>query len=508
MKLRCLIFSLLCIVLLPFVRAADTLAIERKIIYTQSPVEHFRNQVWANPSLRYYLQDFSFSSMALNVTLNNRGKAALAEEGDEKKVFGVQAESFVRLSDQVRVFGKAGYSDEHTKNVLWNETSDFSVIYPYVTADSIGGSMDGEEYSFMGGYARVLGLWTIGASLDYRAAIYYRQKDPRPKNVISDLHAVIGVSRALADAYHLGVALHVRKYDQESKITFLSDLGSTSVYHMLGMAMNYVRFAGNQFNSNYKGKGIGLSIDLIPQKKNGLSTSVRADHFQLIEQLSNINYAPIVEVDENSAALELAWLRSKNKFIYGTKLVALGKFRTGTENIFGDPTGNVYPIISSLKQYTNDLMEATLSGIMASNAERSKLGWSVLPFVGVCWEKSEYKKPQRYMEWTTLKAGMQLNTTLRTRHAMLTTEVTADYHANLKAEKLLTGLNSQSAVGQNLLNSYAYQSVDFVHVLLSCRYDYLLAGNKTAFTTITWGHGAYKEYGATNQWMASVGFTF
>ena len=509
MKLRCFIFGLLCTMIgISVVQAADTLTVERKIIQIQSSVQKFRSQVWANPALKYYLQDFSLSSVALNATLDNRGNAALAEEGNEKNIFGVQAESFVRLLDHVRVFGRAGYNDEHIKNVIWNETSDFNIIYPYVTADSIGGDMDGEEYSFMGGYARTLGKWTIGASLDYRAAIYYRQKDPRPKNVISDLHVTIGVSRALTDAYYLGLALHARKYDQKSEITYLSDLGSTSVYHMLGMAMNYARFAGDQFNSNYKGKGVGLSIDLMPQLRNGLSASVKADHFEFIKQLISINYAPIAEVDENSLELELAWLRSKKAFIYGAKLVAFGKFRTGTENIFGDPTGNVYPIISSLKQYSNNLLEATLSGILADDTEKCKMTWSVLPFAGIRWEKSKYTNPQRYMEWATLKAGVQSSTTFRMKHALLTTGVMADYHANLKAEKLLTGLDIQSSVGKNLLNSYAYQSDSFARVLLSCRYDYLLAGNKTAFASINWEHGAYKKYGVTNQWMASVGITF
>jgi hypothetical protein len=40
--------------------------------------------------------------------------------------------------------------------MLWNENADYDVIYPYVAADSIGGDMKFENYTFSGGYAKSL----------------------------------------------------------------------------------------------------------------------------------------------------------------------------------------------------------------------------------------------------------------------------------------------------------------------------------------------------------------
>lgn len=508
MRLRCLIFFLLSIVLSTFAQAGDTLDIQRKIVHSFSPVQRFRRQVYVNPALNYHLQDFSLSSLSVNADWEDRGRAFLAEEGDGGKTMGVQTESFLRFSDKVRVFGRAGYHKEHRGNVLWNETSDYGVIAPYVTADSIGGSMDGEEYSFMGGYAREIGKWTVGASLDYRAAIYYRQKDPRPKNVISDINATFGVGRALSDTHYLGFSLFLRKYNQDSNISFYSDLGSTSVYQMLGLGMDYVRFAGNQFSSTYKGKGVGVGFDLLPRAQNGLSASFQVNHFGLEKLLSSINYAPIVKMNKNTASFELAWLTSYKKFLLGARLEALGRLNSGKENIFGDPSGGSYPIISRLKQYTDKQMDLTLTGILSSNSDKRNRTWSILPFVGFSWEKTAYKIPERSMEWTTLRLGMKSNASFPVKGGLLQADLSLGYDSNLSADYLLNGLNLQSAVGMTVFQNYTYLKDSFAHLGLSCRYDHLLVGNKTLFASLSWKHAAYKESGTLNHLQAGIGLTF
>lgn len=102
--------------------------------------------------------------------------------------------------------------------------------------------MKEEEYKFSGGYTYRFGKWAGGAELDYRAVIAYRDKDPRPRNIISDLKASLALSRNLGEKYILGLSVQARKYNQRSDIKYLADKGPTSVYQMLGLGMDYVRF--------------------------------------------------------------------------------------------------------------------------------------------------------------------------------------------------------------------------------------------------------------------------
>lgn len=480
----------------------------QKQVSVAAPQSAFRTQVWQNPALNFYRQDFSLSSLALNGRWLNKGEAYLSEEGSSQRNSGLNATSFVKLSDAVKVFGSASYSSERQENVLWNETSDFSVVYPYVTGDSIGGKMTGETYAFQGGYSRTMKEWTLGVVLNYRAAMHYRRKDPRPKNVVSDLNVSAGVSHKLWQTYQLGAALHVRKYDQKSDIDFMSELGSTSVYHMLGLGMNYVRFAGNVTDAVYKGTGVGASIDLLPQTANGLSASLRADHFHFSKQLSNISYLPITEVDENKLALELAWMKQEGGLLYGTRLVGHGKVRTGTENIFGDPTGSSYPLISSLEQYEHTSAGVVLSGLLATDPLTRRFSWSVEPQVAYQWNKEEYKNPQRFTEYASWWAGLKAGVQWQFRQSLLAFTAGGGYSGNLTARKQWGTLDLSGSVGQSLLHNFAYLTDQYGLWQVGSRYDYKLKGNQLLFATLSCIGKSYKECGAQHEVALSVGMSF
>ena len=93
-----------------------------------------------------------------------------------------------------------------------------------------------------------------GITGGYRASHNYRDKDPRPRNTASDLSFALGAGYRLG-TYRLGVSADFRLYQQKSEISFLADKGSTSVYHMLGLGMDYVRFAGKQTGTKHQASG-------------------------------------------------------------------------------------------------------------------------------------------------------------------------------------------------------------------------------------------------------------
>lgn len=494
--------------LLPALQAADTLTIERKVQHTLMPSGWLRAQVWQNPAMTYYRNEFALSSIALNGLYAKRGEAALTQKGNGSQYADLHAESFLPLSDKSKVFGYAGYRSGKERNVLWNENDDVELLYPYFTGDSIGGDLAREEYYFMGGYACDFGQWSLGLKLSYRASISYRQKDPRPKNVISDLRANIGATRRLNDAYRLGVGLNVRNYDQNSQVDYFADQGSTSVYHLLGLGIDYVRFAGNRFDAIYEGWGMGGSIDLLPIARNGLSLSLSADHFGFTKALTSPNYVPIVAMDRTTLSFEAVWLKQTAAREYGIKFNAEWESRDGTENLFGDPTGNVYPKIGSSKMYTNQNLTARLSAVAAQNTGKTGLGWMAVPYIGFRQMKSEHKQAARSMEIANILMGIKGNVVLKTKGMQWTAGPRIAYTANLTSRSMFTGLDGNSSIGRALLSDFAYLSDAWFDFDFTVRGDYFLKNNKALFFTSGWLHQEYAGSGRTNCWQASVGFIF
>lgn len=108
----------------------------------------FRNQVWQNAAIRFDQRPFSLTSVSVKGLYEQRGDAALAQEGNRRKDFSAEVNSFVVLNPRNRLFGQASYRNGRRENVVWNENSDYSLLYPYVVGDSIGGFMKEEEYKF------------------------------------------------------------------------------------------------------------------------------------------------------------------------------------------------------------------------------------------------------------------------------------------------------------------------------------------------------------------------
>ena len=152
-----------------------------------SPLFAFGEKSYANPALQPYARQFSLSSLRLSGEYKNEKEAVIVQQGSGYRQGVFRAESYLHLNPRTTVWGHAGYRSGKIKSVCWNETSDFELLYPYIMADTAGGDLNTESYTFCGGYSRIYKHFSWGLSGDYRAMIEYRKTDPRPRNIVSDL---------------------------------------------------------------------------------------------------------------------------------------------------------------------------------------------------------------------------------------------------------------------------------------------------------------------------------
>lgn len=109
---------------------------------------------------------------------DSQQEARLIEEGDGSNRAGIEAKAYVKKGSN-DIWGEAGYDFGQRRNVMLNESSDYQTVYPYVTADLVGGDLHEENYRFSGGFAHTLkGGVTLGAFAGYNALLAYRTVDP------------------------------------------------------------------------------------------------------------------------------------------------------------------------------------------------------------------------------------------------------------------------------------------------------------------------------------------
>lgn len=180
---------------------------------------------------------YSFNDIQLQYQHTNK-ENYLLHEGKSSQNIAFNASSYKKQKNNQTIWGSASYLNNQLKEVQWNNTLDLERIGPLVMADSVGGKTNVQTYQFTGGYNKVLNKFTWGASIAYNAALSYKTKDPRPKNVTSDLHFKLGGNYLLGSNYKLGLSAGINRYIQTSSISFSSETQKAALYQMNGLG-NY-----------------------------------------------------------------------------------------------------------------------------------------------------------------------------------------------------------------------------------------------------------------------------
>ena len=486
---------------------ADSLPLFRRAMLDASPAAALPAAVLRNPAAMWYRQGFSLSELSIGYEDSRRGTAALAQDGNGYGGFGFAARSFVLTGPKGRAFGGAGYTNGTRRDVRWSETADFALLYPYVTADSVGGSLSSETYRFSGGYAHTTGEWTWAAWLDYRALLEYREVDPRPRNVVSDLQGSLAAARNVGSEYRLSLAVRGRKYGQRGDIAFYNETYQASVYHLTGLGMDYVRFAGVQTSANYSGWGAGGSVDLFPASRNGFSASVEYDYFTFRKEMTGMNNLPLVSVADHSASATAAYNGRADRVAWGVTAEGGYRKRNGTEHIFGDPAGNIYPEIGTSEGYSDRIVNGTVSGFVGSLPAAHTVWW-VKPSVSWFDFRSEYPSALRRMSFSRWQAGMDAAAICAWEQWMLQAEVGLSRSGRRSGELALPEADFSTSRIRTLEANYRYLTDDFTRLRLGIRVSRRIGGERAIFAQGGWTHDWFSACGTADGWSVSLGFAF
>lgn len=387
------LLALTILALLPSAISAqsDTLGIlERSARFDAEAGRTVADFYHASPVAMLHYKAHSLSSVALRFDLRREQEAVLQAEGDAATEGSFRAESYLRLDERSVVWADARYVRGNRRNVCWNSTADYLLLYPYVLADSVGGDLSMEEYAFGGGYARRFGRFDLAIRADYRAGQEYRQVDPRPHNVVSDFTLHFGAGWEFT-RYVLAAELTGRLYKQKQSVTFLDPRGAnTSELFMTGLGGYFYRYSGMEDRSvDYDGKSYRAAIQLVPLEGRGWYARLAFEDFSTGRMYRQNNHIPVSSLRTRQVTAAAGCRAGR----WSLRAGAGYEQRDGTEMI-ADRNGQGR-IVDEQPMYRNRLW---MTDVEATVEWRHKgTCWFVQPRLGWWQTKAAYVYPVREM---------------------------------------------------------------------------------------------------------------
>jgi len=282
----------------------------------------------------------------------------IPEEGSSAGQAVINIRTLVRPDSVSVVRGGVRYENGIKNNVRWNSSSDYGIVFPYVMADSLSGNVRKETYAFFGEYAFRRGAWNFGFRGSYRALHEWREVDPRPRNIVSDLSVNFSSGRALSAAYVLDLCAGYRRYSQSNTLTFFNPRGAnTSEFHLTGLGSAFERFTGaisSHLTTRYAGNGLSLALTLYPLQEKGWKASFQYDLLDNVHYLPNLNEVPYTELITHN--IQLAGDYTDGPWTIGGKLHA--QYRKGIESVLDNGKAGAYNILMRFHMYSGFFYKA------------------------------------------------------------------------------------------------------------------------------------------------------
>lgn len=312
--------------------------------------------------------------------------AYLPAEGKGLMQGELRAQSRHSLDSIHRVEGQVCYERGVKRAVNWNTSSDWELLSPYITLDTVGGNLQKEQYRFAARFASRPGRFFYSIWADYRALHEYRDVDPRPRNITADLN-VSALGGLQMGAYALSLEAGYRRYHQREDVEFMDPRGNnTSVLHYLGFGRYSTRFSGAKKSTAVRFDGNGVNARLVLEPVDGLGWIGGASYawLQMVRHLPGSNETPMSKLLNQEIGLYGGHKWARTYIRTDARL----RLKTGTENIV-DPS-SAFTVLGGLPMVHALSWKGSVSGF--HSWERERVTWTLQPhlaYEGSSWQNGQ-----------------------------------------------------------------------------------------------------------------------
>lgn len=481
---------------------ADSASVLGRVAADGASAMRLVDLAFANPAMRPLQRGYSMSRVEGSYFSRTDGgrRAIDPQQGSGSRHWAFDADSYMKYKGST-LWGAASYRNGKDLDVRWNETSELPLVYPYLMADSIGGDIKKEIYSFSGGYASSSGRLGWGGAMGYTAGLYYRAVDPRPRNVTGNLHFSLGGTYRFGGCT-AGLMLGYTKYKQTNEVDFYSELGSRRLLHLTGPVSDYGRFAGDAADTYYNGNTFTLGLNLATAR--GLMFSAEAQHYALTNVLSSLNNLPMARAVHRQLRAEAAWVGRDGMGLAARLLVSR---RAGTENVFGDASASVFPKIAERGNYFENRVEVSLRGMASWQLRSVRL--TLTPAAGYSHRNQLYRDPRSRDMVNSLWGSADVCASWRTGRVQLTANAAAAYCGNVGGDLLLATARAElQPLAALVAARHAVLASNSWTASAGVRADVALTQAYALRLRVQWQRTAYVADAHTNRLTVAAGVVF
>lgn len=466
------------------------------------------SSVFLNPAMQSFHHQHSLNTLNVGYDYRHATTAKRLEQGDGNSRAFANVDAYLHKG-KATLWGNAYYVNGSTRNVRYNETTDFEQLYPYLMADTVGGKTNQEFYHFMGGFSYPLGKkWMIGAEGEYTAKMEYRTRDPRPKNLTGDLRAKVGVSCLLGGLHSIGAAVTARKYKQTNELKLYNEVSVPTIYHLTGLGNDYYRFRGVNTSTYYKGYGVGSMLTYSQNDQKGWFAQAEYEYTNIDKIISTLNELPMATLESDRFHATVGYLMNDEHIYYGANLDGELYRKHGTENIFGTAQDNIYPQIASASLYSSAQDRIGMEAFFQSvHPGRSSWGgkWK-LAYMGY---SEKYQEPCRLLKHAAVATSLLLDGKVKAGKCLLMANVHGGYEWAVKKNNDDGFLSEDnSAMTRPLVHANEYLANDRWNIGADVEVPLLVARRFLPFVKLSWQYDHYLRTAHQNTLVASAGIRF
>lgn len=507
-----------------------------------SPTLDLQEQSLCNPAMRFFLWDFSHTQMDANAYNDKEDEALVQQLGDRRKGYGLDIASLLTPTPNSRAWGNVYYDHTDRSNINMNLNSDYARIYPYVTADTLGpAELEGETYSFSGGYAQQLGeRYLFGISASTRNVQEYRQSDPRPRNRISDIEILLGGGYMLPADYALGLSLGFTSYKQASMVSMLSDsrnrLG-TPLYSMTGLG-TALSIANDESSFTYAAQTRTVGLDMYPTRGRGLTAHIsyafdelnktfglsEGSTTSINEASRGLNGSPINNVltmQEDRLQARLGWVAHVDDHRWSLQGAYTYRHRIGTEILMASSMQEIQGISTNhtnmgmVPYYQENITQLRLDGVYEKGVRKR---CHVKPHIAYRKNDTRYAQPSRLLDYERLAYAAQVGVSWLHKKQLFHVLLEGGYDQALSAaidiDNTLEQVGGNKELTYGWLNrfssavemaNYRFLANDNSYLKASARWEWQLFSNKSLFLQPTYQQGWYTDNVKSSYWQVKVG---
>lgn len=503
---NCIYISALALIVgTPALQASDSLNILTRHLLHNNQVISLQSDIYSNPATKPQMQLPGIVYISFDANNYNWGTSSLCEDGSSNNLYRLSAETLIKGNNDILFFGDASYCQGNRTNVKWNEVADAQLLSPYLVADSIGGNIQHQNYSFSGGYAISKPNWNWGMSASCKAGLECRQSDPRPKNRTLNTKIDFGLSRKLFNSY-FAVKLHFGKYDQRSSIDCYGALGSVSIYHLTGLGSDYARFAGDLNKTQYKGWEWGGGASFQNTSDNRLFLTFDYNGFRVKKLLTGINNTPISQLFKTDIDFTAGYYRTVSNITFGAVLKSRTALKFGDENLFNNTSGQDYRQIGSQQYYTQKRYLWSVN-TFAANRTDQKIHWQIMPAVSLFKSLERHKLTSRNIEFTNIDIKLAFLISTKIGKSLLSFSPYLAHCSNTSKQLHDFGIPSKSRYDA-LHHNYQFLTSNHTDWQLASAILLPLNANQAILLSAKWQHKQFKHSSNADETSLAVTFCY